>query len=88
MGTENHEELGALVRQGAGFLDIVAFLRKRESGRITPFGVLAALQREANLSFVDARDVLEYFDPQMHPIADADEIEQRWAEIVGRRSGE
>ncbi|MER7606824.1 hypothetical protein [Nocardioides sp. NPDC127503] len=65
-------------------MDIVAYLRDRESGRITPFGVLAALQQEANLSFVDTRDVLEYFDPQMHPIVDADEIERRWAEIVGR----
>lgn len=84
MGSEDHEGLCALIQQGAAFLDIVAYLRDRESGRITPFGVLAALQREANVSFAGARDVLEYFDPQMHPIVDAGEIERRWAEIVGR----
>jgi len=39
MGGEDHEELSALVQQGAAFLDIVAYLRDREAGMITPFGV-------------------------------------------------
>ncbi|MEI7059377.1 hypothetical protein WBG06_26385 [Nocardioides sp. CCNWLW239] len=79
--------LRELVDSGAPFIDLVEFIRSRKQGRVTPFEVLAALQNEAMVSFVDARDVLEYFDSEMHPIADTDAIQRRWAAILAARGG-
>jgi len=74
----NAGDLRALVARGATVLEVLEHLSARSSpAALTPFGFLRIFQEELGISFVESRSLLEYFDPQMRPLADADTINER-----------
>lgn len=71
-------ELRAMVVAGTPFLDLLEHLKRRAGGKLPPGRFLLALQEEAGIPFTKSRDILEYFDPEMNPIAEHEVINERW----------
>lgn len=57
-------------------------LSSMELGTLTPFEFLRTIQEELGISFVETRDVLQYFDPEMRPIVDMNVIDECWQSIL------
>ena len=78
--------LQEFVEGGASLSEVVAYLSRRSMpGTLTPLTFLRALQEELGISFVEARSLLEYFDPQMRPVAGISVIDERGGELLQRR---
>lgn len=78
------DKLRTLAYGGADFISIIAHLTERISGELTPLKFLMVFQEELGIPFVEARIMLEYFDPQMKPIAEAEIINERWRSLLSR----
>ncbi|WP_432068064.1 hypothetical protein [Streptomyces sp. C10-9-1] len=77
--------LQEFVEGGASFSEVVEYLSRRSApGTLTPLNFLRALQEELGISFVEGRSILEYFDPQMRPLADIGLIDERGGELLAR----
>lgn len=86
MTSEESVGLKEFVEGGASFSEVVAYLSSHSTSRtMTPLTFLRTLQEELGIPFVEARSLLEYFDPQMRPIADIDVIDERGRELLQRR---
>jgi hypothetical protein len=71
-----------MVAEGATFLEVLDHVSTRDDRTLTPVIFLKILQDELGISFVRSRDILEYFDPGMNPIADASLINERGHAIL------
>lgn len=79
------DDLGSLVSGGASILEVLEYLSARSApNALTPFGFLRIFQEELGISFVETRSILEYFDPQMRPVADSNLINER-GDLILRR---
>jgi hypothetical protein len=75
-------ELRAMVVAGTPLLDLLEHLKRRAGGRLSPGRFLLILQEEAGISFTKTRDILEYFNPDMNPIAEREVINERWRVLL------
>ena len=66
---------------GASFMDVVQYLSEVVSP-LRPIDFLRIFQEDLGISFVRARDVPEYFGPDMRPIADESLINSLGREIL------
>jgi hypothetical protein len=82
---DDPDRLKELVDSGATFMDIVTYLANVASP-LRPIDFLRVFQEDLGISFVKAREVLEYFDPDMRPIVDESLINERGREILMLRS--
>ncbi|MFF7637055.1 hypothetical protein ACFZB9_28475 [Kitasatospora sp. NPDC008050] len=73
-----------LVAEGATFLELLEFLSRRGSQALTPLEFLRMFQEELGISFIESRNMLEYFDPSMKPIVDVEVIDERWCLLLQR----
>ena len=73
-----------LVEHGATFMEVVGYLSSTISP-LRPIDLLRALQDQLGIPFVQARDVLQFFGPQMEPIADVGSINERGQAILDLR---
>ncbi|MGN5381237.1 hypothetical protein BIV25_05885 [Streptomyces sp. MUSC 14] len=71
------ETLRDLVAEGTTFLKVLEYLSRRDSHPLTPLGFLRIFQEELGISFIESRNMLEYFDPHMQPIVDKALINER-----------
>jgi hypothetical protein len=78
---EDPDRLRGFVDSGASFMDVVQYLSEAVSP-LRPIDFLRIFQEDLGISFVRARDVLEYFDPDMRPIADESLINSLGREIL------
>lgn len=78
----DESELRAMVVAGTPFLDLLGNLKSRAGGRLSPGRFLLILQEEAGISFTKTREILEYFNPDMDPIAEREVIEKRWQGLL------
>ncbi|MEV7163546.1 hypothetical protein ACIF6I_31230 [Streptomyces microflavus] len=85
MTAHESTSLQEFVERGASFCEVVDYLSRRATdGTLTPLNFLRALQEELGISFVEARPLLEYFDPRMRPIADINVIDELGGELLAR----
>jgi hypothetical protein len=73
-------DLRDLVRSGASFAQILE--RARETEGFSAVSFLHAVQVRLGISFVETRNMFEYFDKDWSPLADQDAIESRWRSIL------
>lgn len=73
-----------LVAEGAAFLEVLEFLSRRGSRALTPLEFLRVFQEELGISFIESRNMLEYFDPNMKPIVDVELINERGRLLLQR----
>ncbi|KAB8188618.1 hypothetical protein FH608_043460 [Nonomuraea phyllanthi] len=57
-------------------------LKSQESFTLTPLAFLKVVQLELGISFVRTRHLLEFFDPEMEPLADSTVIEGYWKGLL------
>lgn len=84
--SKNETALRDLVAAGASFLEVIEYLAHRHPRELSPLEFLHIFQRELGISFVESRAMLEYFDPQMKPIADSRLINERGRTLLQRCS--
>ncbi|MFI0904816.1 hypothetical protein ACH4TE_14920 [Streptomyces sioyaensis] len=65
---------------------MIEYLANRYDRELSPFEFLNTFQEELGISFVESRAMLEYFDPQMKPIADTGLINERGRTLLRRCS--
>lgn len=82
---DDPDRLKQLVDGGATFMDVLSYLASVVSP-LRPIDFLRIFQEDLGVSFVNAREILEYFDPAMRPIADERLINERGREILTLRS--
>jgi hypothetical protein len=82
---DDPDRLKELVGSGATFMDVVSYLADVISP-LRPIDFLRVFQEDLGISFVSAREILEYFDPAMRPIVDESLINERGREILILRS--
>ena len=68
------------VRSGASFTQILE--RAREAEGFSAVSFLHAVQVGLGISFVETRNMFEYFDKDWSPLVDQDTIESRWRSIL------
>ncbi|MEV6674414.1 hypothetical protein [Streptomyces sp. NPDC051162] len=73
-----------LVAEGASFLEVLEFLSRRDSRALTPLEFLRVFQEELGISFIESRNMLEYFGPDMKPIVDVELINERGRLLLRR----
>lgn len=73
-----------LAAKGATFLELLEHLSRRGHRPLTPLEFLRVFQEELGISFVESRNMLEYFDPSMKPIADEGLINERGRLLLQR----
>ncbi|MFJ3765023.1 hypothetical protein ACIPQJ_11890 [Streptomyces sp. NPDC090082] len=73
-----------LVTEGATFLEVLEHLSRRGPRALTPLEFLRVFQEELGISFVESRNMLEYFDPGMKPIVDVEVINERGRLLLQR----
>ncbi|GAB2709398.1 hypothetical protein GCM10010442_31260 [Kitasatospora kifunensis] len=73
-----------LVVEGATFLEVLEFLSQRGPRALTPLEFLRVFQEELGISFIESRNMLEYFDPHMKPIVDVELINKRGRLLLQR----
>ncbi|MFC0433125.1 hypothetical protein [Kutzneria buriramensis] len=71
------DELLSRVDAGASYMEILEYLRTRGPRPLTPIGLLSIFHKELGISFIKARTMFEYFDPQLRPIVDTALINER-----------
>ncbi|MDT0460433.1 hypothetical protein RM550_32730 [Streptomyces sp. DSM 41527] len=82
--SKNETALRDLVAAGATFLEVVTHLSRRCHHELSPLEFMKVFQEELGISFVETRAMLEYFDPQMKPIADPGLINERGRTLLLR----
>jgi hypothetical protein len=82
---DDPDRLKELVDGGATFMDVLSYLSSVVSP-LRPIDFLRIFQEDLGISFVNAREILEYFDPAMRPIVDERLIDERGREILTLRS--
>ncbi|MEV6568205.1 hypothetical protein [Streptomyces kronopolitis] len=65
---------------------MIEYLAKRHDRELAPLEFLNTFQEELGISFVESRAMLEYFNPQMKPIADTELINDRGRILLRRWS--
>ncbi|MFI1160267.1 hypothetical protein [Streptomyces sioyaensis] len=65
---------------------MIEYLSHRQPSELNPLEFLSIFQQELGISFVESRSMLEYFDPQMKPIADSGLINERGRALLRRCS--
>lgn len=70
--------------EGATFLEVLECLSRRGPRALTPFEFLKVFQEELGISFIESRNMLEYFDPNMKPIVDVELINERGRLLLQR----
>lgn len=78
---DDPDRLKELVDGGATFMDVLNYLANVVTP-LRPIDFLRIFQEDLGISFVRARDILEYFDPAMRPLADESLINERGREIL------
>jgi len=84
--SKNEEALRDLVAAEATFLEVIEYLSHRHPRELSPLEFLHIVQQELGTPFVESRAMLEYFDPQMKPIADSGLINERGRTLLQRCS--
>ncbi|MEU5545828.1 hypothetical protein AB0G85_26040 [Streptomyces sioyaensis] len=84
--TINETALRDLVAAGATFPEVIEYLSHRRPRELSPIEFLSIFQQELGISFVESRAMLEYFAPQMKPIADSGLIDERGRTLLRRCS--
>ncbi|WP_158692920.1 hypothetical protein [Streptomyces roseochromogenus] len=84
--TDEVAALRNLVAEGATFLEVLEFLSRRGPRPLTPLEFLRVFQEELGISFIESRNMLEYFDPDMKPMVDAALINERGRLLLQRRA--
>jgi len=82
---DDPDQLRELVESGASFMDVVRYLADSVAP-LRPIDFLRIFQEDLGISFVKAREVLEYFDPTMRPMVDESTINERGRDILMLRS--
>jgi hypothetical protein len=82
---DDPDRLKELVDGGATFMDVLSYLSSVVSP-LRPIDFLRIFQEDLRISFVNAREILEYFDPAMRPIVDERLIDERGRENLTLRS--
>lgn len=75
-------ELRVLVAEKTPFLELLDHLKARAGGDLGGFQLVAMLQQEAGISFVESREMLAYFEADWTPNAEPAVIDERWNAIV------
>ena len=73
-------DLRELVTSGAPFTELLE--RARGAEGFSAISFLHAVQTQLEISFVETRNMFEYFDKDWSPLADQDAIEARWRGIL------
>ncbi|MFD9210344.1 hypothetical protein ACFVZM_29185 [Streptomyces sioyaensis] len=84
--SKSETALRNLVAAGASFLEVIEYLVHRHPRDLSPLKFLHIFQQELGISFVESRPMLEYFDPQMKPIADSGLINEHGRALLQRCS--
>lgn len=75
-------DLRGLVTSGASFVEILGRAREASDEKLSPLAFLHAVQVQLGISFVETRNMFEYFDSDWSPLADPDVVNGRWQEIL------
>ncbi|MER6678576.1 hypothetical protein [Streptomyces sp. NPDC000983] len=73
-----------LVAEGVTFFEVLEYLSRRSHRALTPLEFLRVFQEELGISFIESRNMLEYFDPDMKPIVDVGLINERGRLLLQR----
>ncbi|WP_322750859.1 MULTISPECIES: hypothetical protein [unclassified Frankia] len=66
-----------MVSTGRTFMDILEALRRDDSFVLTPFNLMRVLNEALGIPMIEVRQMLEMFDPALHPVASVFEINDR-----------
>lgn len=75
-----------MAADGAGLLEMIEALRSDETFTLTPMRLLRVLDEALGIPWTDSRDLLEHFDPELRPLAPAEDIDRRFTALLEQRS--
>jgi hypothetical protein len=79
------EEVRALTMANSPFLSIVGHLRSRPGFVLRPFNVVRVCSEALSIPWMEVRNMLDFFDQDMSPVASPDVIESQWERLLAGR---
>ncbi|MFD5093921.1 hypothetical protein ACFWMR_25200 [Amycolatopsis thailandensis] len=78
--------VGRMVDRGCDLLELIEFLRARETFRLSPLRLMWILDNEAGIPWTTTRrEFGSMFDPDLQPLTSWAEIETRWQALLHAR---
>lgn len=82
----SQRDIKSLASRGASFSEVLSTLTSQVGRPVRPLDFLRAAHENLGIPLAESREMLEYFNPSMEPIAAEESIDDRWRSILRSRS--